>query len=91
MAFMLTRGQVGDYETWKTMFDSDPPGARKAARGHRILRSSEDPNEVVVQVEFASRGEAEEARERLIASGVLDRIDLKSGPTVFDEAERVGY
>ena len=31
MAFMLTRIQVDDYETWKTSFDSDPPGARKAA------------------------------------------------------------
>ena len=69
MAFMLTRIQVNDYDAWKPMFDSDPPGARNAAKGHRILRSVNDPNEVFVQVEFASSDDANAARERLLASG----------------------
>jgi hypothetical protein len=91
MAFMLTRIQVDDYETWKPIFDSDPPGARKAATGHRILRGSEEPNEVFVQVEFASSEDANAARERLLASGVLDRVTLTAGPTVAEEAETVHY
>ena len=40
---VLTRIKVEDYDAWKPMFDSDVPGARKAAKGHRILRSAEDP------------------------------------------------
>jgi hypothetical protein len=91
MALMLTRIQVDDYDAWKPMFDSDPPGARKSARGHRLLRSTEEPNEVFVQVEFASTEDANAARERLLASGVLDGVALKAGPTVVEEAEAVDY
>ncbi|HEX2410423.1 MAG TPA: hypothetical protein VHJ39_04575 [Solirubrobacteraceae bacterium] len=91
MAFMLTRIQVDDYEAWKPIFDSDPPGARKAAKGHRLLRSSEEPNDVFVQVEFDSPEDAKAARERLLASGVLERVTVKVGPTVAEEAETVAY
>lgn len=91
MAFMLTRVRVEDYDAWKPMFDSDPPGARKAATGHRILRSAEDPNELFVQVEFANSEDAAAARERLLASGVLDRVTVQAGPTVAEEAETVAY
>jgi hypothetical protein len=88
---MLTRIQVDDYEAWKPIFDSDPPGARKAAKGHRLLRSSEEPNDVFVQVEFDSPEDAKAARERLLASGVLERVTVKVGPTVAEEAETVAY
>ncbi|TMC49220.1 MAG: hypothetical protein E6J14_09115 [Chloroflexi bacterium] len=90
MAFILTRIQVGDYSAWKPMFDEDRPGARQSARGYRIFRGIEDPNEVFIQVEFGSSDEAEAARERLITSGVLDRFPDKTGPTVVEEVERVG-
>jgi hypothetical protein len=91
VAFMLTRIQVDDYEAWKPIFDSDPPGARKAAKGHRLLRNSEEPNDVFVQVEFDSPEDAKAARERLLASGVLERVTVKVGPTVAEEAETVAY
>jgi hypothetical protein len=91
VAFMLTRIQVDDYEAWKPIFDSDPPGARKSAKGHRLLRSSEEPNDVFVQVEFDSPEDAKAARERLLASGVLERVTVKVGPTVAEEAETVAY
>jgi hypothetical protein len=91
MALMLSRIQVDDYDAWKPMFDSDPAGAREAAKGHRILRGLDEPNEVFVQVEFASVDEANAARERLLASGVLDRVTVKAGPTVAEEAEAVEY
>ena len=87
MVFMMTRVQVGDYGAWKPIFDQDTPRARESARGYRLYRNIEDPNEVFVRVDFASREEAEKARERLLASGVLDRFPDKSGPTVVEEAE----
>ena len=91
MAFMLTRIQVDDYDAWKPIFDSDPPGARKAAKGHRLLRSLEEPNDVFVQVEFGSPEDAKAAREQLLASGVLERVNVKAGPIVAEEAETVSY
>jgi hypothetical protein len=66
MALLMTRIQVDDYDAWKPMFDSDPAGARKRAKGHRIARSVDNPDEVFVQVQFASSDEAQAARERLL-------------------------
>jgi len=91
MAFILTRINVGDYDTWKPQFDKDAPGARQAAKGHRIFRSVDDPGEIVVLVEFASSDEAKAGRERLLASGILDRFPDKSGPSVVEEAEGIKY
>jgi hypothetical protein len=89
MTYILTRIDVGDYDTWKPMFDQDKPRAREAARGWRVFRSVDNPNEVFIQVEFASAEEARTARERLLSSGVLDRFEDKSGPTIIEEAESV--
>ena len=89
MPFIQTRIQVGDYEAWKPMFDQDLPRAREAAKGYRVLRSVEDPNEVFIWLEFASLDDAKTSRERLLASGVLDRFEDKSGPTILEEAEVV--
>lgn len=87
MAFVLTRINVGDYDGWKPMFDQDLPRAREAAKGHRILRSVENPGEVFILVEFASLEDAEAGRERLVASGVLDRFEDKDLPRLVEETE----
>jgi len=87
MTYMLTRIDVGDYDAWKPMFDQDAPRARESASGWRIFRGVENPNEVFIQSEFSSPEDAATARERLLASGVLDRFDDKSGPTLVEEAE----
>ena len=89
MTYILTRINVGDFETWKSMFDQDIPRAREESRGWRIFRSVENPNEVYVQVEFGSADDAKTARERLLASGVLDRFDDKTEPVILEEAESI--
>jgi hypothetical protein len=91
MTYIFTRIDVGEYEAWKPMFDTDSPGAREAAKGHRIYRGIENPNEVFLAVEFESPEEAQAAREKLLASGVLDRFEDANGPTVAEEAESVRY
>ena len=91
MTLMLTRVAVDDYDAWKSIFDSDPYGARKAAQGHRIVRSLDDPSEVFIQVEFPSPSEATAARDKLIEAGLLDRVNVKNGPTVAELAETVTY
>lgn len=86
-AFIITRIQTRDYDSWRPMFDTDGPRAREKARIERVLRSVDDPNEVFIYLEFESVDDAEEARERLVSSGVLDRFDDKHGPNVLFEAE----
>jgi hypothetical protein len=85
-AFIITRIQVGDYDRWRPMFDQDRPQAREKAKVQRIFRMVDDPNHVFVFLEFDSVADAEEARQRLVESGVLDRFDDKEGPNVVHEA-----
>ena len=85
-AFIITRIQTGDYETWRPMFDQDRPQAREQATVQRVFRSVDDPNHVFVMLEFDSLDDANEARRRLEESGVLSRFDDVHGPNVVEEA-----
>jgi hypothetical protein len=85
-AFIITRIQVGDYDAWRPMYDQDRPQAREKASVQRIFRNVDDPNHVFIFLEFASVDDAQEARGRLVESGVLDRFDDKHGPNVVQEA-----
>ncbi|MEO5575299.1 MAG: hypothetical protein ABIR67_00760 [Gaiellaceae bacterium] len=88
-AFIITRIQTGDYDTWRPMFDQDRPQAREHATAQRVLRNVDDPNEVFIHLEFASVEDATEARRLLVESGVLDRFEDKHGPTVLEETPAV--
>ena len=85
-AFIITRIHVGDYEAWRPMFDQDRPRAREKATVQRVFRGVDDPNHVFIVLEFASVDDAQEAKERLVRSGVLDRFEDKHGPNVVEEA-----
>lgn len=94
MAIMLLHFEVDDYETWKPGFDRDPAGrAESGATSHKIARSVDNPNEVFIRVEFPSTDQAKAFRERLLASGAIERggMRLKSGPTVAESAEEHTY
>jgi hypothetical protein len=84
-AFIITRIQVGDYDTWRVMFDQDRPRAREQAREQRVFRCADDPNHVFIFLEFESVEDARAASARLVSSRVLDRFDDKHGPNVVEE------
>ena len=51
---------VPNFDTWKEAFDSDPIGREQSGvRRYRILRPTDDPNYVMVDLEFDSASEAE--------------------------------
>ena len=85
-AYIITRIQVGDYDTWRQLFDQDRPQAREKATSRRVFRSVDDPNHVFIFLEFDSLDDANESRDRLLESGVLDRFEDKHGPNVLEEA-----
>ena len=85
-AFIITRIQTGDYDRWRPMFDQDQPRAREKAQVQRVLRSVDEPNEVFIYLEYASLEDANEARARLVSSGVLDRFEDTHGPNVLVDA-----
>jgi hypothetical protein len=86
-AFIITRIQTGDYASWRPMFDQDRPRAREKATAERVFRGVDDPNHVFVLLEFVSVEDAQEARQRIVDSGVLDRFADVHGPNVVAEAD----
>jgi len=70
-----------DFDTWKQSFDSDPIGREQGGvRSYRILRGTDDPNYVVIELEFDSTGEAESfaAKLRELWSRMGDELGLES-------------
>jgi hypothetical protein len=94
VAIMVMNFEVDDYDTWKAMFDEDPAGRRQSgATGHVVSRAADNPNEGFIRVEFPSVEQAKAFRERLLASGALERsgMRLKMGPTVAEVDDATTY
>jgi hypothetical protein len=54
--------KVPNFDGWKKAFESDPINRKKSGVSrYRILRSTEDPNYVIIDLEFESLNEAEDA------------------------------
>lgn len=61
MYILRIEHSVPDFDAWKEAFDSDPVGrARSGVRRYRILRSVDDPNYVLIDLEFDNASAAEE-------------------------------
>jgi hypothetical protein len=91
VAFMVHHLQVDDFDSWKPFFDEDPVGRKQTAKGHVMLRGVDNPNEIFTRVEFDSVEDAQSFRDRLVASGALDRTTVLSPPTVVELIENVTY
>jgi ribosomal protein L35AE/L33A len=60
MPILRIEHPVPNFDGWKTAFDSDPVGReRSGVRRYQILRSMDDPNYVMIDLEFDSKSEAE--------------------------------
>lgn len=98
MAVLVIQHRVADFESWKKAFDSDP--LRRAHNGvtrHTIYRSADDPNFVVVHLEFATVEQAQKLLPALreMWRRVGDKIGFGDAEGVqariVDEVERVEY
>jgi hypothetical protein len=73
---------VPDFDAWKEVFDGDPVGRQQGGvRRYRIFRPIDDPNHVVVDLEFDGSGEAKAFRAAL--------RDLWRGIEVEDAQARI--
>ena len=60
MPILRIEHSVPDYDGWKRAFDGDPADRRGAGvRRYQVFRSIEDPNYVLIDLEFDRLDEAE--------------------------------
>jgi hypothetical protein len=91
MASMFVHFEVDDYDAWKGRFDSDPAGRKQAAKRHQIFRGVDDPRQVFIATEFETPDDAAAFRERLLATGALDDMTVKTPPTVVEVVDQAEY
>lgn len=59
MIILRIEHKVPDFDGWKKVFESDPIGRKKSGvRRYRILRPVDDPNNIIIDLEFESLDEA---------------------------------
>jgi len=70
---------VPNFDAWKAAFDSDPIGRERAGvRRYRVLRAIDDPNYVMIDLEFDSVSEAEAMHAAL--RDLWGRVDVMQNP-----------
>ena len=87
----LIRHRVDDFEAWKKVYDGfAPTQAEHGVHAHQVLRSIENPNDVIVTHTFESSEAARaflampELKEAMSEGGVdTDSVDI----SYFDEVE----
>jgi heme-degrading monooxygenase HmoA len=88
----LVRHRVADYDAWKTLYDDFAPfQAEHGVQGHQVLRSIENPNDIIVTHAFDSPEAARaffamsELKEAMSEGGVnADSVEI----SYFEEVER---
>jgi hypothetical protein len=85
---------VPNYEGWKKAFDSDPVGREKSGvRRYRILRLVDDPNYVMIDLEFdtVSQAEALLAAMRVVWGRVEGTIMMNPQSRIVEAVESKEY
>ena len=85
---------VPNFEGWKKAFDSDPSGREKSGvRRYQILRSIDDPNYVMIDLEFdtASQAEALLAAMRVVWGRVEGTIMMNPKARIAEAVETKAY
>lgn len=85
---------VPSYEKWKQAFDSDPVGReRMKVRRYQILRPVDNPNYVMIQLEFDTAADAEAllAAMRAVWSRVEGTIMMNPKAQIVEVVETKEY
>ena len=85
---------VPNYAGWKQAFDSDPVGREKmGVRRYRILRPIDDPNYVMIDLEFdtARQAEALLAAMRVVWGRVEGTIMMNPQSRIVEAVELKEY
>ena len=83
MPAVLIRHKVGDYAAWAPVYGEDAVTRRaNGARDDRLFRSADDPNEVLLLIEWDDLerarlfADSDDLRESMNRAGVTDQPDI---------------
>jgi hypothetical protein len=77
---------VRSFDAWKKVFDSDPLGRKKSGmRRYRILRPIDNPNYVMLDLEFEGSNEANEAEA--FAAALRNLWDSPEGQKIMENPQ----
>ncbi len=94
MTILRIEHPVPDFDGWKKAFDSDPVGREKSGvRRYRILRPIDDPNYVMIDLEFDTTSQAEAllAAMRVVWSRVEGKIMMNPQARIVEMVETKEY
>jgi hypothetical protein len=85
---------IRDFKSWRAAFDSDPVGRKQAGvRRYRILRPVDEPNRVIINLDFdsANKAEAFVAAMRKVWNRVEGTIIMSPTARIFESIETKEY
>jgi hypothetical protein len=85
---------VANFDGWKKAFDSDPVGREKSGvRRYQVLRPMDNPNYVMIDLEFdsASQAEALLAAMRVVWGRVEGTIMMNPQAKIVEAVETKAY
>jgi hypothetical protein len=94
MPILRIEHPVPDFDTWKAAFDSDPVGRKRlGVRRCHILRGTDEPNYVMIDLEFDTKSEAEALLGAMQAawSRVQGSVMLNPQARIVDVIEERAY
>jgi heme-degrading monooxygenase HmoA len=94
MVTIVVRHHVRDYDAWKPVFDDHEAVRRQhGSTGHRLLRLAEDPNEIVIALDFPSAEAAQAFSQDPSLREAMDRggVDREPEIMVGERIEAIAY
>jgi len=94
MPILRIEHSVRDFDGWKRAFDSDPVDRTKSGvRRYQVLRSINDPNYVMIDLEFDTQSEAEAllAAMREVWGRVQGKVVLDPQARIVETVETKEY
>ena len=94
MVMLRIEHPVPNFESWKQAFDSDPVGREKSGvRRYQILRAIDDPNFVMIDLEFDTVQQAEAllAAMRVVWGRIEGTVMTNPQARIVEVAETKSY
>jgi hypothetical protein len=85
---------VSDFDGWKKTFDSDPLNRKQSGvRSYRISRAVDDPNYIIIELEFDNLQEAEKMHEGLkqLWPRVEGKVIMNPTSRIIETIESIDY